>query len=91
MSKAGTDTSAYPRIRFGGSDAVVATLASRDLSLGLSAMLDRDVPASADASLDRTEIIVDLSDRAESAHPERPPLEDDNYEVSRDTNSIAIR
>jgi hypothetical protein len=91
VSKAGTDTSAYPRIRFGGGDAVVATLASRDLSTGLSAMLARDVPASADASLDRTEIVVDLSDRAEPTHPERLPLQGDSYEVSRDTSSIAIR
>ena len=91
MSKPGADTSAYPRIRFGGGDAVVATLASRDLSTALSAMLGREVPTSADASLDRTEIVIDLGDRAESTHPERVPLQDDSYEVSRDAASIAIR
>ena len=91
MSKAGADTSAYPRIRFGGGDAVVATLAARDLSTGLSAMLGREVAASADASLDRAEVIVDLSDRAESTNPERTSLQGDSYEVSRGTGSIAIR
>jgi hypothetical protein len=94
VSKAGADTSAYPRIRFSARDGEVATLASRDLSLGLSAMLGRDVAASADASIDRAEIVIDLGDRTESTHPERTSLQDDSYEVSRhgrEAGSIAIR
>jgi len=51
VSKALIDTRAYPRIRF--SDGDVAALASRDLSSGLAAMLDREVAASADVSLNR--------------------------------------
>ncbi len=57
-------------------------------------MLGRSIEASAEASLDRTEIVIDLGDGAESAHPERHALEGDSYEVSRqggESGSIAIR
>jgi hypothetical protein len=98
VSKAGTGTRAYPRIRFSGRDGEVAALAAGDLSGGLSAMLGREVDSSADASIDRAEIVIDLGDGAESTHPARQSLDGDSFEVSRqggdtggDTGSIAIR
>ena len=57
-------------------------------------MLGREVPVSADASLDRAEIVIDLTADAESSRPARTSLEDDSFEISRqggDVGSIAIR
>jgi len=94
VSKALIGTRAYPRIRFSGRAGDVAALASRDLSIGLAAMLGREVPASADASIDRAEIVIDLSADAELSRPARNSLEDHGFEISRqgaDVGSIAIR
>ncbi|HYR78420.1 MAG TPA: DUF4838 domain-containing protein, partial [Candidatus Dormibacteraeota bacterium] len=92
MSKALIDTRAYPRIRF--SDGDVAALASRDLSSGLAAMLDREVAASADVSLNRPELVIDLGDITESPHRASTSLDDGSFEISpqgSDVGSIAIR
>src|SRR5882762_7139583 len=94
VSKALIGTRAYPRVRFSGRDGEVAALASRDLSSGLAAMLGRDVAASIDASLDRAEIVIDLSAATESPRSKSSSLEDDSFEISRnggDLGSIAIR
>ncbi|HWN57185.1 MAG TPA: DUF4838 domain-containing protein, partial [Methylomirabilota bacterium] len=94
MSKALIGTRAYPRIRFSRRDGEVAALASRDLSSGLAAMLGREVAASMDASLDRAEIVIDLSADAESPRSTSSSLETDSFEISRqggDLGSIAIR
>jgi hypothetical protein len=72
----------------------MTALASRDLSSGLAAMLSLEVPASADASLDRTEILIDLSADVESTNAARDSLEDNSFEISRqggDEGSISIR
>src|SRR6266850_2953618 len=92
VSKALIDTRAYPRIRF--SDGDVAALASRDLSSGLAAMLDRELASSADVSLNRPELVIDLDDTTESPHRASNSLDDDSFEVSRQgggDGSIAIR
>src|ERR1700731_1354592 len=94
VSKALFGTRAYPRIRFSDRDGEVTALASRELSSGLATMLGRDVAASADASLDRAEIMIDLGADAESSRLSPTSLEDDSFEISRqggDLGSIAIR
>src|SRR5579864_2452531 len=77
VSKALIGTRAYPRIRFSDRGGEVTALAGRELSSGLATMLGREVATSADASLDRAEIVIDLSADAESSHPTRTSLEDD--------------
>jgi Domain of unknown function (DUF4838) len=79
-----------PRIRFSATAGEVATLAARDLSSGLAAMLGAEVESSPDAALAATEIRVELGDSASST---RSPiaLEGDSFDVSRGGESIVIR
>jgi hypothetical protein len=87
MSKAGV---AAAHIRFSASAGEVAMLAARDLSSGLAAMLGIEVASSADASLQPTEIRIDLGNAI--ASPTSPiALEGDSFDVSRAAESIVIR
>jgi hypothetical protein len=82
--------SAAPRIRFSATAGEVATLAARDLSSGLGAMLGSEVASSSDASLKLTEIRIDLGNST-SAPPSPIALEGDSFEVTRAAESIVIR
>src|SRR5258705_7795288 len=86
VSKALIDTRAYPRIRF--SDGDVNALASRDLSSGLAAMLGRELASSADVSLNRPELVIDLDDTTESPHRASNSLDDGSFEVSRQDGDL---
>src|SRR5271155_3623378 len=61
---------AAPRIRFSASAGEVATLAARDLSSGLAAMLGIEVGSSTDASLTQSGIRID-ADRLAALEPWR--------------------
>jgi len=94
VSKAGVGP--CPRVRFSGAGGEVAALAARDLSSGLAAMLAARVGSSADASLPRAEMRIELGDSAPSAHAAPIALEGDSFEVTREgggagAGSIVIR
>jgi len=80
-----------PRIRFSSAAREVAVLAARDLSSGLSAMLDSEVGSSADGSLPQCEIRIDLDNAVTSAHASPLALEGDCFDISRGAESIVIR
>ena len=87
MSKAGV---VAPRIRFSATAGEVATLAARDLSSGLAAMLGTEVGSSSDTSITPTEMKIDLGNS--TAAPSSPiALEGDSFDVSRGAESIVIR
>ncbi len=88
MSRVGV---ASPRVRFGAAAGEVGSLAARDLSSGLAAMLRTEVVSSADASLAPAEIIIDLGDAASAAQRSSIALEGDSFDVSRAAESIVIR
>ena len=88
MSKPGL---AAPRIRFNGAAGELATLAARELSNGVAAMLGTEVGSSSDASLAPAEIRIDLADAATPAHAAPIALEGDAFDVSRGAQSIVIR
>ncbi len=85
MSKQGA---AAPRIRFSAS--AVGSLAARDLSSGLTAMLAIAVESSRDASLTQSEIRIELGD---SLIAQASPIsfEGDSFDISRGAESITIR
>ncbi len=87
MSKAGV---VVPRIRLSASAGEVATLAARDLSSGLAAMLGSEVGSSSDASIAPTEIRIDLGNSAAAA-ASPIALDGDSFDVSRAAESIVIR
>jgi hypothetical protein len=69
-------------------------LAASDLSSGLAAMLASRVGSSADPSLARAEMRIDLGDRPDSAPAAPVALEGDSFDVSRQgggAGSIVIR
>jgi hypothetical protein len=78
------------RIRFSATAGEVATVAARDLSSGLTAMLGSEVGSSSDASLTQSEIRIDFGNSAAAA-PSSIPLEGDSFDVSRAAESIVIR
>src|SRR5271156_389429 len=82
---------AAPRIRFSASAGEVATLAARDLSSGLAAMLGIEVGSSTDASLTQSGIRIDLGNSTTSALTSPIALEGDSFDVSRADGSIVIR
>jgi hypothetical protein len=87
MSKAGV---AAPRIRFSASAGEVATLAARDLSSGLAAMLGAEVASTADASLTPTEIRIEFGDSTTSTPTSPIAFDGDSFDVSRGAESMAI-
>jgi hypothetical protein len=92
VSKAGV--APCPRVRFSGAGGEVAALAAGDLSSGLAAMLVSRVGSSADASIPRAEMRIDLGDSAASAPAAPIALEGDSFDVSREgggAGSIVIR
>jgi hypothetical protein len=82
---------AAPRIRFSATAGEVATLAARDLSRGLAAMLGIEIGSSTDASLTQSEIRIDLGNSTTSALTSPIALEGDSFDVSRADGSIVIR
>ena len=80
-----------PRIRFGNEAGEVARLAERDLASGLAAMVGAKVGASADASIQRNEIVVELGDSSTGAPESTVALEGDSFEIARSAKSIGIR
>jgi hypothetical protein len=88
MSKAGV---AAPRIRFSANAGEVATLAARDLSSGLAAMLGAEVASTPDASLTPTQIRIELGDSTTSTPPSPIAFDGDSFDVSRGAESMAIR
>ncbi len=88
MSKAGAGA---PRVRFSRVAGEVATLAARDLSSGLAAMLATEVASAPDESLTPTEFRVDFGDSAAGASASPVSLEGDAFDVSRAPDSIVIR
>ena len=94
MSKAGVAAPFCPRVRFSGAGGEVAALAAGDLSSGLAAMLAAAVGASADASMPRAEMRIDLGDSPVCAPAATTELEGDSFDVSREgggAGSIVIR
>ncbi len=88
MSKQGA---AAPRIRFSAQGGEVGSLAARDLSIGLAAMLGSEVEPSPDASLAPSEIRIELGDSATAAPASPIALDGDSFDVSRGEQSITIR
>jgi hypothetical protein len=83
-----------PRVRYSASGGEVAELAARDLATGLAAMLGSAGESSADTSLPRTEIRIDLGRTVTSAHAAPIANEGDSFDVSREgaaAGSIVIR
>ncbi len=87
MNKEGA---AAPRIRFSANAGEVGSLAARDLSSGLTAMLATAVESSSDASLTQSEIRIDLGVSATSADAAPVALEGDSFDISRGADSITI-
>jgi Domain of unknown function (DUF4838) len=85
----GKEGSVAPRIRFSATAGEVATLAARDLSSGLEAMLGTEVGSSSDASLTQSEIRIDLGNSTTA--PASIALDGDSFDVSRAAESIVIR
>jgi Domain of unknown function (DUF4838) len=88
MSKQG---SAAPRVRFSDRAGDVATLASRDLSSGLSSMLGAEVASTTDASVTPTEIRIELGESTAFAPASPIELEGDSFDISRAAESIIVR
>jgi hypothetical protein len=88
MSQAGV---AAPRVSFSAIGGEVATLAARELSSGLAAMLGVEVESSPDASIAPTEIRVQLASSTISAQTSPITLEGDSFDVSRAGGSLLIR
>ncbi len=88
MNKEGA---AAPRIRFSASAGEVGSLAARDLSSGLTAMLGTEVGSSRDASLTQSEIRIELADSPAVAQASPIGLEGDSFDISRGSDSITIR
>ncbi len=80
MSKQGA---AAPRVRFSAKGGEVGSIAARDLSSGLAAMLGSEVESSPDASLAPSEIRIELGDSATAAQASPIALEGDSFDVSR--------
>jgi len=85
------DGSAAPRVRFSARAGEVATLASRDLSSGLSSMLGAEVASTPDASLTPTEIRIDFGTSTALAPASPIELEGDSFDISRAAESIIVR
>jgi hypothetical protein len=88
MSKQGV---AAPRIRFSAKGGEVGSIAVRDLSSGLAAMLGSEVESSPDASLAPFEIRIKLGDSASATQASPIALEGDSFDVLRGADSITIR
>ena len=88
MSRPGAGT---PSVRFSRVAGEVATLAARDLSSGLAAMLATEVASAPDASLTPTELRIDFDESADGASASPVTLEGDAFDVSRASGSIVVR
>jgi len=94
VSKAGVAAPFCPRVRFSGAGGEVAALAAGDLASGLATMLAAGVGSSADASVPRAEMRIDLGESPASAPAPPGELEGDSFDVSREAGgagSIVIR
>jgi len=81
---------AAPRIRYSATGGEVATLAARDLSSGLAAMLGAEVSSSPDALIPSTEIRIDLG--SSTSAPASPiGFEGDGFDISRADGLIVVR
>jgi hypothetical protein len=88
MSTAGV---AALQVRFSGAAGEVATLAARDLSSGLAAMLASEVAAAPDPSLPPAQIRIDLGDSADGGLISPLAIECDSFDISRTAGSIVVQ